>query len=163
MPHPHEDLIARFYDAFERRDPDGMAACYHADIYFQDEVFDLHGARAGAMWHMLCSRGKDLELEVSDIEADEESGSARWVAAYTFSQTKRAVRNDIRATFIFEDGLIRTHRDRFDFRAWSQQALGAAGTLLGWTPWLRQKVRAQAAKGLDVYIARHPDLLSRYA
>jgi hypothetical protein len=38
--------------------------------------------------------------------------------------------------------------------AWSRQALGAPGLLLGWTPFLRRKIRAQAAANLEKYIAR---------
>ena len=80
-------------------------------------------------------------------------------AEYTLSQTGRAVHNVIEAAFTFEDGRIRTHRDTFDFWRWSRQALGAPGLVLGWTPWLRRKVSAEATKGLDAYIARHPEAL----
>lgn len=159
MSHPHADLVTRFYDAFTRRDADAMAACYHPDVHFRDEVFDLHGPRAGAMWHMLCSRGQDLRLSFSSVEADERAGSARWVAEYTFSQTGRPVRNEIDAAFTFGDGLIRTHRDRFDFWRWSRQALGPPGLVLGWTPWLRRKVSSEATASLDAYVARHPEAL----
>lgn len=159
MSHPHAGLLACFYDAFSRRDGDAMAACYHPDVCFRDEVFRLHGARAGAMWRMLCNRGTDLTVTASEITADDDTGAACWVAAYTFSQTGRRVRNDVRATFTFRDGLIATHRDAFSFWRWSRQALGAPGLLLGGTPWLRARVAAKAAQGLDAYVARHPDAL----
>lgn len=159
MPHPHADLVTRFYDALARRDGDAMAACYHPDVHFRDEVFSLRGPRAGAMWQMLCARGADLTVTASEIEADDHAGVARWVTTYTFSQTGRRVRNRVRAAFTFRDGLIHTHRDTFSFWAWSRQALGLPGWLLGWTPWLRAKVATEAAKGLDAYVARHPDAL----
>lgn len=152
--HPNEDLVTRFYAALARRDGDAMAACYHPDVHFHDEVFDLHGDRAGAMWKMLCARGKDLSVEASGIQADDRTGSAHWEADYTVSTTGRAVHNVIDAVFTFEDGLIRTHHDRFDFWAWTRQALGAPGVLLGWTPWMRGKVAAEANRGLDAYIAK---------
>ena len=57
------------------------------------------------------------------------------------------------AAFRFRDGLIVEHRDRFDFWRWSRQALGAPGLLLGWTPMLRNKVRAQAATKLALFRA----------
>ena len=157
--HANAALVTRFYEAFARRDAAGMAACYHPDVHFRDEAFDLRGARAGAMWHMLCTRGADLRLSFSDVEADDRTGSAHWVAEYTFSQTGRPVRNAIDAAFTFEDGWIRTHRDTFDFWRWSRQALGPPGLLLGWTPWLRSKVAAEAAKSLDAHVARHPEAL----
>ena len=50
-------------------------------------------------------------------------------------------------------GLIVQHRDSFDFWHWSRQALGAPGLLLGWTPFLRAKVQAQAKASLQKYLA----------
>jgi ketosteroid isomerase-like protein len=148
----HTDLIERFYAAFARRDWRGMAACYRPDVHFSDEVFDLHGADAGAMWHMLAERGTDLTLQWRDVrEHPDGSVSAHWDAHYTFSATGRKVHNAIDARFEFRDGLVIRHVDRFDFWRWSRQALGAPGWLLGWTPLLRGKVRAQAAKGLAAF------------
>ena len=159
MSHPHADLITRFYEAFAQRDAKAMRACYHPEVHFQDEAFDLRGARAGAMWHMLCKRGKDLVLTVSNVQADETAGSAHWVADYTFSQTGRQVHNEIDAAFTFRDGLIHTHRDRFDFWRWSRQALGPPGLFLGWSSWLKAKVSAEATKSLDAYVKKHPEAL----
>ena len=56
----HTELIDGFYAAFARRDWRAMAACYHPRVHFSDEVFDLHGADAGAMWHMLAERGTEF-------------------------------------------------------------------------------------------------------
>lgn len=148
--HPNADLITRFYTAFSARDHEGMAACYHDDVRFCDEVFpDLRGSRAGAMWRMLCERGKDLVVTFADVEADDQTGSASWEALYTFTATGRKVRNRITARFRFQDGKIIEHRDSFDFWAWSRQALGPAGWLLGWTPALRRKVQRTAGRQLD--------------
>lgn len=153
MTHPHAALIERFYAAFQRRDAAAMAECYHAEIRFSDEVFpDLRGPQAGAMWAMLCARGKDLRVEPSAITADASRGSARWDAWYTFSGSGRKVHNIIQAEFAFRDGLIVRHIDRFDFWRWARQALGPAGVLLGWTPFLRGKVRATAARALDAWM-----------
>lgn len=155
MTHPHALLIARFYEAFQRRDAATMAACYHRDVHFSDPVFpDLRGPQAGAMWAMLCARGTDLRVEPSGIRADDARGAAHWDARYTFSGSGRKVHNAIDATFEFRDGLIVRHIDRFDFWRWARQALGPTGLLLGWTPFLRGKVRAQAARSLAGWIAR---------
>ncbi len=78
--HPHQTLIETFYRALAARDAEGMIACYHPRVRFTDEVFDLEGAEAGAMWKMLCERGKDLKVSFSDVEADERSGRAHWDA-----------------------------------------------------------------------------------
>ena len=147
--HAHAELIARFYQSFARRDAEGMAACYHPDVEFSDPAFPaLRGRNAGDMWRMLVERGKDLVVESSEIQADDASGSARWVATYTFSKTGRKVVNRIRANFTFKDGLIVRHRDEFDFRAWSKQALGLVGLLFGGTSWLQKKVQGEAAQQL---------------
>ena len=149
--------IERFYAAFARLDADTMQACYAADARFDDEVFSLQGAtQIGGMWRMLCTatKAKGLAhwtLEVSDIT----DRSAHWDAHYLFSTTGRQVLNRIDAAFEFDArGLITRHRDRFDFWAWSRQALGLPGWLLGWTPFLRQKVRKQAASNLQRFLCK---------
>ncbi|MFH7495426.1 DUF4440 domain-containing protein, partial [Pseudomonas syringae pv. tagetis] len=63
-------------------------------------------------------------------------------------QTASTVVNDIQAGFVFRDGKISEHHDHFDMWRWSRQALGLKGLLLGWTPMVRNAVRAQALKGL---------------
>lgn len=142
------ELIESFYTALGARDAEAMAACYHPEVHFTDEVFDLHGQEAGAMWRMLCERGKDLVVEFDSVEASEASGHAHWQATYTFSATGRQVLNSIEASFVFQDGKIIRHVDRFDFWKWSRQALGLPGLLLGWSGFLRSKVRRTANERL---------------
>jgi ketosteroid isomerase-like protein len=153
--HPHAELIERFYRSFQARDGAGMAACYAPDVTFSDPVFpQLVGEKAGAMWRMLCGRAADLEVQFSDVQADDTRGSARWVVHYTFSKTGRRVENRIAASFQFRAGAIVRHEDRFDFWRWSRQALGPAGLLLGWSPMLQRKVQAEAARNLDHFLSR---------
>jgi ketosteroid isomerase-like protein len=150
----NRELIERFYGAFAQGDGAAMAACYAPDVHFSDPVFpDLRGPRAGAMWQMLTDTPGDLKIELLEHEADEEKGSAHWRAHYEFTQTGRPVINDIQASFRFRDGLIVEHRDRFSFHAWSRQALGPVGLLLGWTPFLRSAVGKKAGARLEVYEA----------
>jgi ketosteroid isomerase-like protein len=155
--HPNAELIQRFYEAFAARDHAGMRACYAPDVRFTDEVFTLAGMRAHAMWHMLCENATDLAVTFRDIDADEHSGRAHWEAIYTFSQTGRRVHNILDATFTFDDGLIHTHRDRFDLWRWSRMALGPVGLALGWSPVVRGKVRAMAARSLDAFVGKHAE------
>jgi ketosteroid isomerase-like protein len=151
--HANGELLLRFYQAFDRRDAATMAACYTPDVRFEDPAFgELRGAEVGAMWAMLFARAQDLQVTVTDIEADATHGSARWEAIYTFPQTGRRVHNSIEAEFAFRDGLICEHRDRFDFWRWSRQALGAPGLLLGWSNVLKDKVRGQARARLKRYM-----------
>ena len=148
--------IERLYAAFAKLDAEAMAACYAQDAAFDDEAFSLRGReQIGGMWAMLCNatkaKGRDVwKLDVSAIT----DRSAHWDATYRFSATGRMVLNRIDAEFEFDRaGLITRHRDRFDFWRWSRQALGMPGLLLGWSPLLRAKVRAQAAKNLERFIA----------
>ncbi|EUC18983.1 nuclear transport factor 2 family protein [Paraburkholderia hospita] len=155
MTHPNAALIERFYEAFQRRDVDAMAACYAPDVTFSDPVFvELHGGEVTDMWRMLVSRAQKFTLAFSHVVADGDSGSAHWVASYVFSQTGRTVVNQIDARFVFRDGLIVEHHDRFDLWRWASQALGAKGALLGWTPFVQNTIRAQAKRGLAAFRAK---------
>jgi ketosteroid isomerase-like protein len=149
------EQIERFYSAFDAKDGDTMAAAYTPDAHFYDPVFtDLNGAEPGAMWRMLTGQAADLTVELAEHEADGSTGSARWIARYTFSQTGRPVVNDVRATFRFDDaGLIADHVDDFGFHRWARQALGTPGLLLGWTPIVRNATRKRARESLDKFIA----------
>lgn len=146
----NKQTIERFYAAFAECNGAAMSACYAPGAHFRDPAFgDLHGEDIGAMWRMLTSRATDLEIELHEHEADETSGSAHWIARYSFGATGRHVVNDIQASFRFADGLIVDHVDEFDFRRWAKQALGPSGTLIALLPPLRGKVRAKALDQLE--------------
>lgn len=147
-------VIARFYAAFAARDGSTMAATYGADARFEDPVFGrLTGAEAGAMWRMLTSRpGSDLRIELPHDEADDTSGTAHWIARYTFARTGRHVINDIHSHFRFENGLVIEQVDRFSFWQWSRQAFGLVGLMVGWTPFLRTAVRRKAKADLASFM-----------
>jgi ketosteroid isomerase-like protein len=147
-------LIERFYEAFDRHDGDAMAACYAPGARFHDPAFgELTGDEPGAMWRMLTGRADDLRVQLAEHDAGDTSGTAHWLADYTFTQTGRKVHNDVRARFRFENGLIAEHDDAFSFHAWSRQALGPAGLLLGWTPIVQGKVRRQARASLQEFMS----------
>jgi ketosteroid isomerase-like protein len=149
----NEQLIEEFYAAFASNNADTMASCYHKDVVFQDPVFGiLKGKDVSDMWHMLIERSKgNLEIEFAEINAEGHSGSAKWIAKYTFSSTNRKVVNVIFAQFEFRDGLIFRHTDYFNIWKWSRQALGFKGFLLGWTGFLHNKVQQQAIHSLRKY------------
>ena len=153
--HANAALIARFYAALGRRDAETMVACYHPRATFSDPVFpELDAAGVATMWRMLCARGRDLAIEASNIAADATSGHAHWVARYTYSATGRRVVNRIDAEFLFRDGLIHRHRDRFDLYRWLRQALGVKGAALGWLPPVKRATQVQAAKSLAAWRAK---------
>jgi len=149
----NEQLIEKFYSAFNQKDWKTMQSCYHDEVVFNDPAFsNLKGKAAKAMWHMLAAAAKDFSLTYNQVAADEINGSCHWEAAYSFSKTGRKVLNKIDATFEFKDGLIYRHTDQFDFWKWTQMALGVPGILLGWTPFLQNKVKATAMRGLKKFM-----------
>jgi hypothetical protein len=151
------ETIERFYKAFAELDSKTMAACYAQDASFEDPIFQLRGrTHVGGMWAMLCAAVKksgrnDWKLEVRDIT----DHSAHWEPTYRFSGTGHLVRNVIDAEFDFDSqGLIRRHRDRFDFWRWARQALGVTGWLFGWSGWLKRKVQRTATRNLAKHIEK---------
>jgi ketosteroid isomerase-like protein len=153
--HPNAQLISDFYAALDAHDATRMAACYAEDVAFSDPVFPrLRGDEARAMWRMLCERGRDLRVAASQIEAGDASGSAHWVADYTFSATGRPVRNRIDARFVFRDGRIVEHTDAFDLWRWAGMALGLKGSLLGWLPQVQASIRRKADASLRAFIEK---------
>lgn len=147
--HPNAALIEKLYTGLRALDPETMADCYHPQAVFSDPVFPrLEGEEVPAMWRMLCAGARDLNLEFHDAQADDDTGSARLEAVYTFPATGRRIHNIITARFTFQDGRILRHEDRFGLWRWSRMALGPTGTLIGWTPMVRAKIRKQAARAL---------------
>ena len=155
----NEKLIENFYRSFASRDYRAMQDCYAERAVFSDEVFqDLDSSEVKAMWEMLIKRGTDLEIRWQNVRAGDKSGSAEWIAVYTFSQTGKKVENHIRAEFEFENGKIIKHIDTFDFPKWAAQALGLPGRLLGWTSFLKNKVRKNARKSLTEFMKSKANL-----
>ena len=153
--HAHETLVREFYAAFARRDAEGMARCYHPEVFFSDPVFPrLRGPEAGDMWRMLLARASDLAVTLDEASAEGDGARAKWTARYTFTRTGRPVVNHVRAMFAFRDGLISRHYDHFSFWRWSGQALGPAGKLLGWSLPIKWKVRRDAQRALDTFRER---------
>ncbi len=150
MKEQHENLISTFYSAFANADAEGMVHCYHDQIRFEDPVFGvLHGADAKRMWRMLVRPG--IRITYSEVAADDHSGSANWIAEYTFGKSQRPVINKIHAEFEFKDGKIIRHTDTFDLWKWSRQALGVSGLLLGWTSWMKNKLRNTVRGKLNAF------------
>lgn len=149
----NENTIVKFYTAFANADAAQMCECYHPDVQFNDPAFGLlKGEQVGQMWKMLIERGKgNINIDFSEVKANEHLGSAFWVAKYNFSKTNRKIVNSISAKFQFKDGLIIKHTDDFDIWKWSKQALGIKGLLLGWTGFMQKKIQKQARMSLKTY------------
>lgn len=147
-------LIYKFYQSFAQGNAEEMIKCYHDDITFKDPAFGrLEGDRAKQMWSMLLSRANgDLYIKYSNVVANDDRGAAKWIATYPYGPNKRRVVNHINAKFEFKDGKIINHVDDFSMWKWSKQALGISGLILGWTPYLQNKVQATTNSLLDNFI-----------
>lgn len=130
-----------------------MVSCYHDDVEFSDPAFGLlKGVAAKNMWRMLHARsGGNLDITFGNIRENGREVTADWEARYLFSKTQRKVHNKIQARFQIQDGKIIRHQDTFNFWRWSGMALGLPGILLGWTPFLRNKIRKEALAGLKKF------------
>lgn len=142
-------VAGRFYTAFAARDAEAMGALYAPAATFTDPAFGtLDAAEARAMWQMLLGRAQDLAVTWRVESETATHARAHWEARYTFAATGRPVINRIATDMTLAGGLIVRQVDHFDFWRWSRQALGLPGTLLGWSPLLRARVRSQARAGL---------------
>jgi ketosteroid isomerase-like protein len=152
----NEEIVSRFYSAFQKRDYQTMNDCYSEDIVFSDPVFMvLKGDEVRAMWEMLCKNAKDFSLTFSDIELlDEEYATCKWVATYTFSKTGRKVVNKIKAYMKLSEGKIIEHSDAFRLSTWIGQALGWKGVWFGWTGFMKRAVQKNARKSLMKFIEK---------
>jgi ketosteroid isomerase-like protein len=150
----NDQLIRDLYGAMNRHDGDAMASLYEPAGRFHDPAFgELSGDEAGDMWRMLTGRADDLRVELAEHQAVGDTGSARWIAHYTFTRTGRPVVNEVEAFFRFHDGRIAEHDDSFSFWRWARQALGPAGLLLGLPP-LSSIVQRRAKEDLAEFRKR---------
>jgi ketosteroid isomerase-like protein len=156
----NEDIINRFYSAFQKLDYQTMNDCYSEDIVFSDPVFMiLKGDEVRAMWEMLCKNAKDFSLNFSDIELlDDEYATCRWTASYTFSKTGKKVVNKIKAYMKLQNGKIVEHSDAFRLSKWIGQALGWKGVLFGWTGFMKRAVQKNARKNLMNFMEKKTGL-----
>lgn len=150
----NQQIVERFYNAFQQLDYATMQDCYSDDIVFSDPVFGLlKGEEAKAMWEMLCKNAKDFRLTYSNIELlDEEYATCNWTASYTFSKTGNKVENKVKAYMRFRDGKISEHSDAFRLSTWLAQAMGWKGVLFGWTGFMKRAVQKNARKNLDAFM-----------
>src|SRR5277367_3244481 len=104
----NENIVYRFYSAFQKLDYATMQDCYDDEVIFLDPAFgSLEGDAVKAMWEMLAKNAQNFSLVFSDIKTeDEEYITCKWVATYTFSATGRKVVNRINAYIRIQNGKI---------------------------------------------------------
>jgi ketosteroid isomerase-like protein len=155
----NHQIIEQFYQSFAAVDANGMTALYHDEIVFKDPAFGtLSGDRAKSMWKMLLGTQTKETFQVvhNNVRIANNIGHVNWIADYTFSSTGRKIRNKVKATFKFKDGLIIEHSDEFDLHKWASQALGFKGMLIGWTSFFKSKLQNQTNGMLDRFVNQNP-------
>jgi SnoaL-like domain len=147
--HPNALLLHQLFESVNRREDRAVADCYHRDATFHDIAFDLRGKKEiHDMWRMICAG--DLRVTFEVVHADDQGGRARVVDEYTFSDTKRRVRNVIDSRFRFADDRIIEHNDDCDPRKWAAMAIGGiSGFVAGRVPFLR---RLKASRKLRKFV-----------
>ncbi|HTL08840.1 MAG TPA: nuclear transport factor 2 family protein [Chitinophagaceae bacterium] len=151
-----EQVITRFYTAFQQLDYRTMQSCYSSNAVFSDPVFGLlEGEELPAMWEMLCTKAKNFSLAFENIQClDEEYATCDWLARYSFSASGRPVVNKVKAHLRIQDGLITEHTDAFNLWRWSRQALGWPGILLGWSSFMQGRIHQKAKKQLAQFMRK---------
>lgn len=154
----NEQLISKFYTAFQRRDAAAMNACYSSDVLFSDPVFGmLEATQVKKMWEMLCKNAKTLDIKFSNIkDIGDDYYTCDWTARYTYSKTGRPVVNHIKAYMRISGGEIIEHSDGFSIYKWSRQALGLVGWLFGWNGTFQRKIREKAKGSLRKFMEANP-------
>lgn len=149
----NKEVIEKFYTAFSEGDAETMISCYNDDVIFSDPAFGtLKGPNAKAMWKMLLGNKKSKsKVSFNNIQADNSSGSASWIANYNYGPKSRKVTNHVNAKFEFKNGKISKHTDDFNLWKWTQQAMGASGYLLGWSSFMKNKIQEETGKKLNAF------------
>ena len=147
------ELINKLLADYQAANHTGMAECFHEEATFQDIAFRLRGRKnIHAMYHMICNNGITVTIDQSAIHQGE-TVVARITDKYIFSDTQRPVKNPIKCTFRFRDGLIVEQRDECDAADWGRQAIGGIkGWAAGHIPFLRH---LKAKKKLKLFIKEH--------
>ncbi len=152
----NEQSIHNFLTAFQQKDVNTMQDSYATVAVFNDAIYGtLTSKEVKAMWQMLLTRNREIDITFSDIkEVGEGKVLAKWEASYIFSPTSNKVVNRVNAQFQLEAGEITQHTDRFSFYNWAKQAFGGGGLLLGWTSFFQQRVRLTAKTKLAAYMQK---------
>ncbi len=112
MTHPNNDLLQRYYEAFQRGDLDTMAACFHHDVAFHEPGrHPLSGTHEGPsavidLFKALVERtGGTLRLDqIGALVANADTGAAK--IHLTARSAEGPVAIEALELYTFRDGLI---------------------------------------------------------
>lgn len=139
----NDEVIKKLYDGLKAGNFNEMKICYDPKVKFSDVAFNLKGIDdVGDMWEMLCTREDEIGVSISNIQADEKTGTADWVADYLYPDSSEKpdkqsrIVNKIKATFIFNDSKIIEHHDTCDTVKLAEMVLGPKGKIIGRVPFV---------------------------
>ena len=126
-------IVARFAEAFNRRDVDGLLDCFADDATYHDGFYGPHAGRQSLrrMFERMFREGTGYTWTMDAVVETEGRAAAEWTFGYTVSaaiprSAGRQVRFRGMSLFELRDGLIAAYREHFD--------RGAALLQLGFAP-----------------------------
>lgn len=127
------NLVEQFAEAFNRRDVDGLLACFTADATYRDLFYGPHAGQAAlrGMFERMFREGRDYRWSMDAIVMDDRRAAAEWTFGYTATAAVprsegRRVRFSGMSIFELEDGRVRAYREYAN--------TGAALLQLGFAP-----------------------------
>ena len=149
-----EKIVHKFYRAFAEGDAEQMVSFYHEKAHFEDPIFGkLNAQQVANMWRMLIAR-RDKNTQITHKITGVNGGiiKVNWIAQYNYGPKKRKVVNHVSAQLKIVDGRIMEHTDHFDLWKWTQQAFGLPGYLLGWSSFMKMKIKGKVSLALKEFI-----------
>ena len=136
------NLVERFAEAFNRRDVDGLLACFTEDATYRDLFYGPHAGQAAlrGMFERMFREGRDYRWQMDAIVMDAGRAAAEWTFGYTATAAVprsegRRVRMAGMSIFDLEGGRIRDYREYSD--------TGTALLQLGFSPESLAKILAR--------------------
>ena len=131
-------LLEGFFDAFNRRDVEGLLACFAEGATYRDLFFGPHCGHAAlrGMFERMFREGRDYRWQVDALVADAHRAAAEWTFTYTATEAVprsegRRVRFSGMSIFDLEGGDLEGGR----IRAYREYAdTGVALLQLGFAP-----------------------------
>jgi len=136
------NLVERFAEAFNRRDVDGLLACFTEDATYRDLFYGPHTGHAAlrGMFARMFREGRDYRWQMNSVVMDAHRAAAEWTFSYTATaavprSAGRHVRFPGMSVFDLDGGRARAYREYAD--------TGVALLQLGFAPESLAKVLAR--------------------
>jgi hypothetical protein len=141
-------LIVRFFEAYNQNDWQSIARCYHDKASFSDPIYpDLREESIVYLWFDRLATRKKVDLKFRVVFADERKVQVEWSGLSPLHG--RSVRINGLSTFALWDEAIVRHVDEYSFVDWSRQALGWKAWLMGGLRFYQTRVQRSARSQLD--------------